>query len=304
MAERIERDPRLEGCPTFTGVMWTAARNGVIADEASPEVVDVATAIGKLRANWAEENAERVVLFLAQEAADEVTRREEAEQLAAAHMLLELEERRDADKKKTRFPSFTKGQELETAFGSTALPFAQDKVNKGELVPLYYYTKEGLAEARLASYGALIDGDTLGLSRVGDTMTLRPIAAHSASKNEVPDEQLCWESTQFAKIGYLLAIAKADWPIEWQDAVGAIFARIEAHDAREEDFGEQALVIYLAKMRVAWHLGFKSGKTFDIGTPICPLKLKKIKEDLLDRSRAEKDRMVSVHPLHKEAATN
>jgi hypothetical protein len=284
--------------------MWTAARNGVIADEAAPEVVDVVTAIAKLRANWAEENAERVGLFLAQEAADEVTRREEAEQLAAAHMLLELEERRDADKKRTRFPTFTKGQELDTAFGNVALPFAQEKVNKGELVPLYYYTKEGLAEARAASYGALIDGDTLGLSRVGDTMTLRPIAAHSASKYEIPDEQLCWGDTQFAKIGYLLAIAKADWPIEWQDAVGAIFARIEAHEGREEEFVEQSLVIYLAKMRVAWHLGFKSGKTFDIGTPICPLKLRKIKEDLVDKSRAEKDRAVSSQPFHRRAAAN
>lgn len=291
MEGRIERDPHLEVCPDFSTAHYNALRTLIVNTGATAE-----EATGQMRQAWELQNAEKRELWILQAEADKQAR-DEVERLAKEQENQEKElARRERDKKRPRLADFDSNRMVGSYIAPRPSTYALNKLENFEYVELYYFTKEGCIDALNNHHSEA--SDAYGLTRVGDTVGLRQVAAVKSSKNVIQDADLSWNQMTYAKASYIQHAAKAGWPEKHVDALVHFFIGIETSAFRVRSHGEKVLLQYQARVRRHWQdcLKREEGATFNIAL-IDNRLLESISNEVWDAAHAENKREVSN--LHK-----
>jgi hypothetical protein len=159
--------------------------------------------------------------------------------------------------------------------------YATRRLDKGDFVPLWYYTNKGLEDA-LHSYNTT-DDDSLTLFRQDDGSTsLIPATSSKDSKNAVEDPDITWEDFCIAGPRMIDAMGRADWPPERIQMMAIFWGNLQAHPYRssKDPIDQKTLLLYQGEQRRLWHIA--------INAPNCGYDLSAINEDLL---RATKERL-------------
>jgi hypothetical protein len=121
------------------------------------------------------------------------------------------------------------------------------KLERLEYVPLWYFTEEGCEDALRFDQSA--SQDTFALTKVEDTVSLRPVNVARASKYSLPDEKLTWRQMDIAKTLMLHHMQDLDaWPPEHMQMLTAFYFALEMHPRRRQPQGEKVLLQYQAEV--------------------------------------------------------
>ncbi|KAL4065413.1 hypothetical protein J3A83DRAFT_470327 [Scleroderma citrinum] len=122
-------------------------------------------------------------------------------------------------------------------------------------VPLWYFTREGLAEA--ASIIHIVDEKTEPLTIAQEdegSVTLKPAHAVGLSKNARLDALLSFTDFLFVKNVFLHCIEEAKWGNVVVDLFNWFFHRLKVHNLQQEGkCSERALVHYTTHICQDWH---------------------------------------------------
>ncbi|KAG1789993.1 uncharacterized protein HD556DRAFT_755777 [Suillus plorans] len=284
---RIASDPAFDIQPDFSSPTFEGLRVRIIGgtqtthEEVATELITAWQLDRDLRVTaWkrqVDEDAE-----LAADAARVAREQANQERLRLEH---EAEmELREAEKKKPKINDFQTG----TAVGDTLTPrpsqYAIHKLKSFEYVELWYFSPDGCKTT--ADDAKTSAEDTFGLAKVDDFVALKPVASFKASRKAVQDHNLEWRQFDLAKNSFLLHINKLKWPEKHQRALTMFFMNIVAHPYRSEHFGEQALLLYAARVRRDWHDTLVLNNAFDISIFNLTL-LKNMSEEVWNRARHE-----------------
>jgi hypothetical protein len=128
--------------------------------------------------------------------------------------------------------------------------YALKKLADFEYVELYYFTVAACREA--TDYERSIAEDAFTLSKIDDTMALRPMNACKPSTKAIPDVRLSWNDVSIAKTKLLQCMQDAKWPPKFLMSLAGFYVNLDAHAIREEEGGEQAIIQYQAEVRREW----------------------------------------------------
>jgi len=143
--------------------------------------------------------------------------------------------------------------------------YALKKLADYDYVELYYFTVDACKDA--AEYERTMAEDAFTLSKIDDTMALKPLNSYKASTKAVPDARLSWQEVSIAKTKLLQCMQEAEWPAKHVMALAGFYVNLDSHEIREEEGGEQVLVQYQAEVRREWMdalIGNGTQKPFDI----------------------------------------
>ncbi|THH08017.1 hypothetical protein EW146_g9122 [Bondarzewia mesenterica] len=199
MPRICEQDPNLEVCPEFTSACYLVLRERLIAADTH------ATVAVLLKESWTQENNARKVAFTQQ--------------------------------KRQRFGDIDLSKPVPDYISPPPSSFAIEKLDKGEYVELYYFTKEGIEEANNRNMG-------MGI------------------KN---DNELTWEQYDHAWLILYQRVMIAGWPEAHVSSLLHFFSEINSHRYRARlPYGPRALLMYQATVRRAWHDELARGRGFNI----------------------------------------
>jgi len=135
-----------------------------------------------------------------------------------------------------------------------ASPIATCKLEKGEYVPLWYFTNAGLEDAT-KSFN-LIDEDTLSLvKRVDGSTALVPALTSKESKALIEDQSLSWEDFSIAAPRMIKAMSRAHWPNERVQMMADFWSNLTIHPYRSSGIPleKSTLLLYQSEQRKLWH---------------------------------------------------
>ncbi|OJA20343.1 hypothetical protein AZE42_11973, partial [Rhizopogon vesiculosus] len=95
--------------------------------------------------------------------------------------------------------------------------YALQKINNFELVELWYFSQEGCKDA--LSTSRTIAEDAFGLTKIDDSLAIRPLSAFKGSRAVLADHQLSFSTFLRAKNSFLSHISKAKRPQEHVDSL-------------------------------------------------------------------------------------
>jgi len=144
---------------------------------------------------------------------------------------------------------------------SSVIPstYTSRKLQRGEYVELHYFTNIGLAESRVAASHA-DDEAMLPLSDLTTgSMNWIPACMKRSTTSFVPDKELSWDHFSIAVPRILQAMANAKWTDQHTTMLAAFWSGLMNHpywfstDPETVDIDLQALLVYQAEQRIAWH---------------------------------------------------
>jgi hypothetical protein len=230
----------------------------------------------------------------AQEELKHQQHQEEDEQRAQREAEEEVE-RHEAEKK----PKMN-GLDVNTMVDDFITPrpatYALNKLESFEYIELWYFTQEGCLDA-LENH-CFQTKDTLGFTKVGDTLALKQLSAVKASHNAIKDADLTWWQMTMGRICFLQHASAANWPSSHIKSLAKFFLNLEIHPTRNHKHGESILLIYQVRVRRNWHDQLKCNTGFNIGIINNSL-LQAISEEFWDSLRAEGFREVSTSILNR-----
>lgn len=259
MAERLLRDPHSEVCPDFSTAHFDVLRTLIVNAGATEE-----EATGQMRQAWEHQNAEQCEVWNQQVKANNLLR-DEADRRAQEE---EEEERklarREKEKKKPKLADFDSERMVGSFIAPRPSTYALSKLDAQEYLKLYYFTLEGCRDALNNQHSEA--SDAFGLTKIGDTVGLRQVAAVRLSKNVIHDADLKWKQMTYAKTSFLQHASLAGWPKKHVDALAHFFVGIESSPFRTRKHGEQILLLYQARVRRHWQDCLKrdDGSAFNI----------------------------------------
>ncbi|KAJ7449618.1 hypothetical protein FB451DRAFT_1102566 [Mycena latifolia] len=265
---RIARNPELDLCPDFAGPIFQAARDAIVASVPNKTAEDVVT---DLTAAWQAEWDTKKAAWDAQETADQVARDTAAKAASdeAARKQAELDaeiaaEKKEADKKKPKLNDFDSNRGVGDAIAPRPSAYALRKLERFEYVELWYFTREGCADAATSNANHTINEDAFALAKLDDVVGLRPAASFSASKNVVKDIDLIWDQLSYAKNSMLQHMAQLSWPEKHVNALADFWFSLETHPTRSLMHGDRIALTYQAEVRIEWHESLKRNQGFNI----------------------------------------
>ena len=166
-------------------------------------------------------------------------------------------------------------------------------MDKGEFVPLWYYTNKGLENA-LVTYSST-DNDTLTILCHADGSTsLIPASSTRESKGMVDDRDIKWEDFCITAPRMIEVMARANWPPECTQMMVSFWANIQEHlfHSSGASFKQRALLAYQAEQRQLWHVAIVNPHSGYNLSAINEALLRDTKERLFweERARPEADR--------------
>ena len=135
------------------------------------------------------------------------------------------------------------------------LPYAIARMQEKQYCQLWYFTKEGLAEAAKApivatnaSYGVF--------SSFNQGFNFKAPTAVHPSKNVVEDRDLTFEQIMFGKILFLNMIQMMGWAETAFVSYTSLYFNLSNHPWRSIQDGDEALIRFHSKRREEWHRDF------------------------------------------------
>jgi hypothetical protein len=157
----------------------------------------------------------------------------------------------DAQPKGQKIKAFPQGVTVPDAESPRPSEYARQKVAKAEYIELWYFSREGLAEAARPTTST--SNDTFGII-TGDlgAVQLCPVATTKASKNALPDEALSWDQVSFGSKVYVEALRKGKWPDSHIKALINFFSTIEFQRTSLTSIPDKVFIEYQATVRREW----------------------------------------------------
>ena len=157
----------------------------------------------------------------------------------------------DAQPKGQKAKAFPQGVTVPDAESPRPSEYARQKIAKGEYVELWYFSREGLAEA--AQPTTSTSNDTFGIV-TGDlgAVQLCPVATTKASKNALPDEALSWDQVSFGSKVYMGALKNGKWSDSHIKALINFFSNLDFQRTHLTSIPDKVFVEYQATVRREW----------------------------------------------------
>jgi hypothetical protein len=299
---RILVNPNSLLCPDYTLQVFEQTRTSLVNDTTTH-----AQAAALLTNLWTASNAAENLLWQAQLDADELdaeaARRQEEEELA----LREAEAQREKDDLHKEERKKNQGKFLPIPDRPVpqrapviAAQSASRRMDKGDCVPLWYYTNKGLENA-LSTYNST-DNEALTLLRRPDGSTsLIPAASTKESKGVIEDRDIEWEDFCIAAPRMIEAMGRASWPRERIQMMSDFWANLQEHPFRSSGapFEQKSLLVYQAEQRRLWHIAIANPHSGYNLSLINEYLLRDTKERLFweERTRSESERDLLVSPF-------
>jgi len=278
---RLLSDPNLSFCPNYADDAFINTRL-----QLTNENITEAQAIVILRNIWQAENNATKLQWQAQVNEDR-DRREQLERLDNEEQERQEQESRDEeeaarkeDRKKNKH-KYTAVPDLDVPLKPTILPssYALRKLDKGDYVELWYFTNDGLDEAKLKSS---VDEDAMIMATLagGDTAWVSAASTRNA-RAVIDDQNLRFEDFCQACPRIIEAMQEAAWPADRIQMMALFWRNLQVHDFRSmrDPLAQKALLVYQAEQRKRWHIAVKSARgAYD---------LSRINEVLLERTRSD-----------------
>ncbi|KIM73068.1 hypothetical protein PILCRDRAFT_93218 [Piloderma croceum F 1598] len=297
---RLLFDPNLAQCPDYNLNIWEPTRTPLI----NP-TTDHAQAAVVLTNIWNAQNAverQQWQAQLDQDAAEAEARRdevEEQERLRQEEIDREKEEQRKEEEKKNAIKyAPIPDRDVPTRPPVIASAVATRRLEKGEYVPLWYYTNAGLEDAT-RSFN-IVDEEALSLIRREDGSTsLVPSLTSKESKAVIEDKFLSWEEFSIAAPRMIDAMSRARWPNDRIKMTANFWSNLTVHPFRSSgnQLDKNTLLLYQGEQRKLWHQAISSpGHGYDLSR-INEQLLSQTKDRLYWKEReridAERDNIVS-----------
>ena len=129
---------------------------------------------------------------------------------------------------------------------------AVHKMDKGKYVPIWYYTKVGLKNAK--SFAA-IDNNALTLVTNSDSTTMAiPATSLRDAKGMVEDHDLTMEQFQVGAMWMLTAMKQAKWPTDRIQMMEAFWTKIMDHPYQTslDEWDQLTLLLYQSEQQKQW----------------------------------------------------
>ena len=297
---RLIFDPNLAQCPEYDLDIYQAIRAPLVNQN-----IDHAQAAAILTNVWNGQNVMEKQQWqeqLDQDATETEARRAEAadlERLRQEDIDKEKEEQRKEEEKKnaikyTPIPD----RNVPTRPRVIASSIATRKLEKGEYVPLWYFTNTGLHDA-MKSF-SIVDEDALSLVKREDRSTaLVPSLTSKESKALVEDQYLSWEDFSIAAPRMIEAMSRARWPNERVQMMVNFWSNLTIHPYRSSGspLEKSTLLLYQSEQRKLWHQAINSpGHGYDLSRINQEL-IKETKDQLywIERERKDAERdLISI----------
>ncbi|KAJ7160663.1 hypothetical protein C8R43DRAFT_881441 [Mycena crocata] len=282
---RLLFDPNTFSCPDYASDDFADLRTDIGPDDQS--------AITKLTESWTKANDKQKAAWRRQVDADEAAEKAEEElrlrtaaEAEEAIAKLAEEERLEAEKKKPKLGDFDANSAPPSFVEARISPFAQKKLEKREYCLLWPFTPQGLAEAATTALSSSDDISSVKLSQNAENqLTVQTGPSATAHKNMVRDDQLSWRNFSLGSNRYIKEIIRAKWPKAHVDALTQFFYLLETHSLREQEHGEQILMIYADRFRLEFFQTLGTPQSFNIAR-ISDTQLTKIGDEYFHKLRA------------------
>jgi len=164
--------------------------------------------------------------------------------------------------------------------------YALRKLAKGDYLEMYYFTNEGLAEAKKTT------ADDEAMLPITDAVTKAmswiPAAAKRDSSTVIPDGELSWNQFYITMPRMLQAMSNARWVPERITMLSEFWAALINHPYRSSpaEVDNQTLLVYQAEQRLNWHHAIDTPEgAWDIGI-IEPTLLRETRQRVSDDHEA------------------
>ena len=273
---RLLLNPNDALCPDYEADIYEAARDPFVIDG-----ITLDQAANILATVWVANNAVDRVLWQEQADADALASEERQRDTKDARILAEedaaqekAEQRRDEVKKNKSKYTPIPARPVPKRPPVIASHYASRKMDKGEYVPIWYYTNRGLEDA-LRSYDTADDDAMTILKNDDGSTSLIPTASAKDSKRLVNNQDLGWEDFCVAAPRMIEAMGRADWPQPRIRMMAAFWSNLQTHPYRSSPnaLDLKTLLVYQAEQWCLWH--------FTITTPNCGYDLSELNEELL-----------------------
>lgn len=133
-------------------------------------------------------------------------------------------------------------------------PFALRQLERGDYVPLWYWTNAGLRDALKSFTSSDVDAMSVVQGRDGGA-SFMPTSQAKGSKQVINDEDLDFEDFVLATSRIVTAMSQSGWPDYRVRMMGEFWMRLQAHEFRSnhDSLGKKALLVFQAEQRQAWH---------------------------------------------------
>jgi hypothetical protein len=296
---RIIIDPNNLQCPDYTLPIYANARAAFVNDttteaQAAAILANVWQANNTVDIQQWQDQMDADAQALEDRQRDAENERVQREEAAARES---EEQRRDEMKKNKSKYAQIPARGVPRHAPAIAAYYATRRMEKGEYVPLWYYTNKGLQHA-LLSYHKANDEAMALVQRPDGSTSLIPAAASSDAKGVIDDQDIEFEEFCIASSRMVEAMGIAEWPADRIRMMTTFWSNLQSHPFRSspDDLDRRTLLLYQAEQRRQWH--------FVMTTPNAGYDLSAINEELLrdtkerlywrDRDRKDKDRELLV----------
>ena len=300
---RILINPNSLLCPDYTLQVFEQTHTALVNDTTTH-----AQAAALLTNLWTASNAAENLLWQAQLDADELEADAAHQQEDKELALREAEARREKEdlhkeeqkKNQGKFLPIP-GRPVPQRAPVIAAQSASRRMDKGDCIPLWYYTNKGLENA-LSTYNSTDDEALTLLRRPDGSTSLTPTASTKESKGVIEDRDIEWEDFCIAAPRMIEAMGCANWPHEHIQMMLDFWANLQEHPfcSSGAPFEQKSLLVYQAEQRRLWHIAITNPHSGYNLSLINEYVLRDAKERLFweDRTRSESERVSLVSPFH------
>lgn len=296
---RLLLDPNTLQCPDYALAIYEAVRAPFVNDQTTDEqaailLTNAWTAQNVVeRQQWQEQIEQDTAVADARRQEMEEEERQRREELDK-----EKEEQRKEEMKKNK-SKFTPvpARTVPTQPPIITSAVANRRMDRGDYVPLWYYTNSGLDDASRTFN--IVDEESMSLVRRSDGSTSLIPAISAKESKIIEDQDLTWDEFCVAAPRMIDAMSRADWPDDRIKMMVQFWANLNSHPYRSsrDQFERGALLLYQAEQRKLWHQTINApGLGYDL-SEINEELLRQTKDRLYWCDRERKDREYTVRLL-------
>ena len=287
------RDPTNDSRPDFAKPRYTDQVQGLMGEFLDPNNVVIraartrAEAIEAMEEVWEDEHDEAVTEweeYLTQREEDEEKVRQ-AEKDSRKKRANEVEA--ELDKKRPKMPAYIKGQMVQSSIPIIASKFAREKLKDRKFCELWYWTREGIAEARRSGTAATSTADADGGLDIGNGVFIKT-GGNQPSKKVIPDAALLMSQVSPAMALWIQGMLDEKYDVDhvrgWVDCKHML-----ENDTRwrHSELGDVTIVRYLAEIRYEWYNWISgTGDAFDLAL-ISDERMHRIQDELMRERLSE-----------------
>ena len=265
---RLLINPNMTQCPDYTlDIYFTVWLPFVTLDLDHRQAATILTMVWEAqnaieKQQWQDQLDQDVI-----EANERRIEREEVEKRQQEEVDKEREEQQKEERKrnKSKFVLIPH-RGVPTLLPNIISALATQRMDKGDYVPLWYFTNAGLDNTVKAF--SILEEDILSLvKRDNGSTSLVPALASKESRSVVEDSKLPWDDFCIAVPHMILAMSRSEWPPDWITMMTNFWTNINTHPFRSlrDPLDQNTLLLYQVKQRKLWHQAINSpGHRYDL----------------------------------------